>query len=77
MRTALVEKRVAVTLYKLATCAKYRVVGDVFGIHKSTVHKHLKRVINAILKRITPLTVRMPNLQEAIQVSTERRKGFL
>jgi hypothetical protein len=31
-----VEKKIAVSLYKLASCCEYRVVGNVFGIHKST-----------------------------------------
>ncbi|KAL6455297.1 hypothetical protein MHYP_G00362660 [Metynnis hypsauchen] len=31
--------RVAVALYKLGSCAKYRVISNQFGIHKSTVKK--------------------------------------
>lgn len=34
-----VDKQVAVTLYKLSSCCEYRVVADVFGIHKTTVKK--------------------------------------
>ncbi|KYQ53661.1 hypothetical protein ALC60_04168 [Trachymyrmex zeteki] len=34
-----VEKQIAVALYKLASCSEYRVVGNTFGIHKSTVKK--------------------------------------
>jgi len=33
------EKQVAIFVYKLVTCAEYRVIGDVFGVHKITVHK--------------------------------------
>ncbi|KAK4880399.1 hypothetical protein RN001_008545 [Aquatica leii] len=33
------EKQIAVTFYKLASCAEYRIVGNVFRIHKSTVKK--------------------------------------
>ncbi|XP_077970988.1 uncharacterized protein LOC120327785 isoform X2 [Styela clava] len=33
-----VEKRVAVALYKLASCCEYRVVANIFGIAKCTVH---------------------------------------
>jgi len=32
----------------LASCAEYRVVGNIFGIHKSTVKKCLYKVVNAI-----------------------------
>lgn len=45
-----VEKQVAITLYKLASCAEYRVIGDVMGVHKSTVRKCLFRVTKAINK---------------------------
>ena len=36
-----VEKKIAIALYKLASCAEYRVVGDVFGVHKASVHNFL------------------------------------
>ena len=32
------DKRIAIALYKLATCAEYRVVGETFGVSKTTVH---------------------------------------
>lgn len=41
-----VEKQIAVALYKLASTAEYRVVGNVMGIHKSTVKMCLYRVFN-------------------------------
>ncbi|CAK6983252.1 uncharacterized protein LOC127529067, partial [Scomber scombrus] len=31
-------KRVAIALYKLATCSEYRVIGETFGVSKTTVH---------------------------------------
>ncbi|XP_077516756.1 uncharacterized protein LOC144127727 [Amblyomma americanum] len=36
-----VDKRIAIALYKLASCCVYRVVANQFGIHKSTVLKFL------------------------------------
>jgi len=43
-----VEKQVAVALYKLASTAEYRVIGNTMGIHKSTVKKCLYREVKAI-----------------------------
>lgn len=34
-----VSKRVAIALYKMASCCEYRVVANQFGVHKSTVKK--------------------------------------
>ena len=43
------KKRIAIALYKLATCAEYRVVGDeVFGVSKTSVHRSLYAVCRAI-----------------------------
>lgn len=62
------EKQIAICLYKLASCAEYRVVGDVFGVHKSTVHKYFYIVVNAILK-LTKEFIVFPNLEECIQIA--------
>lgn len=39
------DKRVAMAIYKIASCAENRVVGDVFGVHRSTVLKYVKRFV--------------------------------
>jgi len=36
-----VKKQVTIALYKVASCSEYRVVGNVFGVYKSTVKKYL------------------------------------
>lgn len=33
------QKRIAIALNKLATCAEYRVVAETFGVKKTTVHR--------------------------------------
>ncbi|CAM4735472.1 unnamed protein product [Leuciscus chuanchicus] len=33
-------KRIAIAVYKLATCAEYRVVAETFGVSKTTVHRY-------------------------------------
>lgn len=45
-----IEKQIAVALYKLASTAEYRVVGNVMGIHKSSVKKCLYKIVKAINK---------------------------
>jgi len=52
-----VEKQIAVCLYFLASCCEYRVVGNNFGIHKSTVWKCVHRVIDAINKKLIILDI--------------------
>lgn len=60
-----VEKQVAVALYKLASTCEYRVVGNVMGIHKSSVKKCLYRVVKAINKVMLRKFIRMPDEIEA------------
>lgn len=65
------EKQIAICLYKLASAAEYRVIGDVFGVHKSTVHKYFHIVINAILE-LTKDFIQLPDLEEYSEIV----KGF-
>jgi len=58
-----VEKKVAVLLYYLASC-EYRVVGNVIGIHKSTVWKCLHAVVRAINTILLPKWITMPGETE-------------
>ncbi|VEN48856.1 unnamed protein product [Callosobruchus maculatus] len=67
--SATVEKKVAITLYKLASCAEYRIVANQFGIHKSSVHVYVYDVINAIYAEFGTEYLSMPNELEAEEVS--------
>jgi len=69
-----VEKQVAVALYKLASCAEYRVVGNIFGIHKSTVKKCLYKVVNAINNVMMKNYLYMPNEFEAVEIANNFEK---
>lgn len=60
-----VEKQIAVALYKLASTAEYRVVGNVMGIHKSSVKKCLYNVVKAINKKMLSNYIYMPDEDEA------------
>lgn len=64
-----VEKQVAVALYKMASCAEYRVVGNLFGIHKSTVKKCLYRIVNAINNLMMKDYLQMPNIYESSEIA--------
>lgn len=68
-----IPKQVAICLYKLASCAEYRVVGDVFGVHKSTVHKYFHLVIKAILE-LRKEYISFPKLEEAKIIATAFQK---
>lgn len=44
-----VEIKVAISLYKLASCSEYRVVGNQFGVHKTSVYRNLKQFCKAVI----------------------------
>lgn len=73
-----VEKQVGICLFKLASCCEYRVVGRVFGVHKSTVKKFFYKVIKALNKKLLWKVIKMPDQEEAKIISTkfERKCGL-
>ena len=54
----------------MASCAEYRVVGNVFGVHKSTVHKYFHRVVNAIIQ-VKEDYIKFPKIDEALLIASE------
>ena len=61
MRRAIaVEKRVALTLWFLATGADYRTIGHLFGVAKSTVCVVTKEVIYSIVTFLLPHYIKIP-----------------
>ncbi|XP_029154904.1 putative nuclease HARBI1 [Nylanderia fulva] len=60
-----VEKQIAVALYKLASTAEYRVIGNTMGIHKSTVKKCVYKVVKAINQIMLQNYIYMPHEKEA------------
>jgi hypothetical protein len=66
-----VKKQIAVGLYKIASCSEYRVVGNVFGIHKSTVKKCLYRFVKAINEVMALVYINMPNQDEAKYIAMQ------
>lgn len=59
------KKRIAIALYKLATCAEYRVVGEVFGVRKTSVHRCVYAVCRAIRFKMLSEFVKLPDVCEA------------
>ncbi|XP_065430477.1 uncharacterized protein LOC101941125 [Chrysemys picta bellii] len=67
MRAALtVEKRVAITLWKLATPDSYRSVGNQFGVGKSTVGAAVIQIARAIKDLVISRVVTLGNVQAIV-----------
>lgn len=69
-----VEKQVAICLYYLSSCCEYRVVGNVFGIHKSTVWKYVHRVVDAINTKLMHQWIFMLDNDECQQIAASFEK---
>lgn len=65
-----IEKQVAVALYKLASCAEYRVIANQFGISKSAVHKYVYAFCIALNAEFKD-ELAMPSEQEAKSISRD------
>ncbi|CAJ1071691.1 uncharacterized protein LOC127630384 isoform X2 [Xyrichtys novacula] len=62
--------RVAIVLYRLGSCAEYRLVSNQFGIHKSTVKKFTYMFCQGMLKGPIKELIQMPNEEEASEIAT-------
>ncbi|XP_062386837.1 uncharacterized protein LOC134075340 [Sardina pilchardus] len=61
--------RVAVVLYKLGSCAEYRVIANQFGMHKSTVKKFVYMFCEGIVKGPIKQLIRSPTEEEACGIA--------
>ena len=75
-RAVSTEKRVAITLWFLATGADYRTIGHLFGVSKSTVCVVTKEVCVVIVERLLPDYIKMPT-GTALKVVIEGFKNDL
>lgn len=73
-----VEKKVAIAVFKLSSCSEYRVVGNLFGVHKSTVYTCVYQVCKAINTILKPMYITMPTIEEAnlIAKSIKNKTGM-
>ena len=58
-----------VALYKLATCAVYRVVAETFGTSETTAHRCVYVVCRAIRFKLLNKFVNLPDVSEAQAVA--------
>ena len=63
-RPVSVEKRVAITLWRMATNVEYQTLAHMFGVGRSTVGKIVLEVSSAISEHLTPEFVRIPSGNE-------------
>ncbi|CAN7976523.1 unnamed protein product [Ixodes persulcatus] len=63
-----VDKRVAIALYKLASCCEL-VVANQFGLHKSTVKKYVCPLCQTLRTKLMMDFIRQQNVEEARQIA--------
>ena len=73
-----VRQRFAITLYRLADTAQYRIIANLFGVGKSTVCQIVKEVCQAIVEILMPTYIRLPRACEVQGhiAGFRRRAGF-
>ncbi len=65
------QMRVAIALYRLASCGEYWLVANQFGVHKSTVKKFAYMFCKVMVMHKIGQFIKAPTLQEA-QVIAQR-----
>ena len=72
------ERRVAVTIWRLATNVEYRTLGELFGLGRSTVGKIVLETCEAIAQHLLQVHVRFPTGQTLKQVihGFDAKSGF-
>ena len=70
------EMRVAIVLYKLASCAEYRVVANQFGVHKATVRKMVYQFCTGMVTSALGHFIKLPTTEEAITIANRFEQKF-
>ena len=70
------ERRVAITLWVLATPSKYRSVAHLFGLACCTVCKIVNETCRAIIQKLLPLYVRFPTVSGLVDVVRGFKEKF-
>ncbi|XP_037283246.2 uncharacterized protein LOC119176184 isoform X2 [Rhipicephalus microplus] len=63
------DKRVAMALYKLASCGEYGIVANRFGVHKSTVKKFFYMFCQSVTTHLAKEYVKLPSANEAKKIA--------
>lgn len=69
------EMRVAIALYKLGSCAEYRVIANQFGVHKSTVKKFVYLFCKCMIPVARDL-IKVPTEDEARAIAQRFESAF-
>ena len=70
------EMQVAIVLYKLASCAKYRVLPNQFSVHKSTVKKFVYKFCKGMVSSVIHNFIKVPTTEEAISIARRFEQKF-
>ncbi|KAG8012315.1 Protein ALP1-like [Nibea albiflora] len=70
------QMRVAIMLYKLASCSEYRVVAKQFGVHKSTVRKFVYIFCKGMVSSVIQSFIKVPTAEEAIAIARHFEQKF-
>ncbi|XP_059916153.1 uncharacterized protein LOC132464015 [Gadus macrocephalus] len=71
------EMRVAIVLYKLASCAQYRLVANQFGVHKTTVKKFVYIFCKGMVSSpVIHNFIKVPTTKEAIGIARRFEQKF-
>lgn len=62
------EKRVAMSLYKLASGAEYRIVSELFGVARSTVCRFVRMFCEVLTNKHLDREITMPTKREALEI---------
>ena len=75
-RAISVPKRVAITLWCMATCSEYRTVGHLFGVARCTVCVVVHETIGAIVKTLLHVYIKFPMGQSLINTVNEFKEKW-
>lgn len=64
-----VDKRIAIAVYKLASCCEDRVVANHFGVHKSTVQKFVYLFCSTVKRHLAKKFISLPSSEEAALIA--------
>ncbi|KAL7371139.1 hypothetical protein ABVT39_020013 [Epinephelus coioides] len=57
--------RTTIVLYKLASCAEYRVIANQFGVHKSMVKRFVYCFCKGMVSSVIHKLIKVPTVEEA------------
>lgn len=71
-----VEMRVAIVIYKLASCCEYRLIANQFGVHKSTVMNFVRLFCKGMVESEIHQFIKVPTREEARTTARHFKEKF-